>query len=210
VSYRIPSTTLSYTWTQTHYTYTEFFTECDGRVRVKGGITSISTNTVKHPSWGVVRPVFFREAQPYPDCTIARGDCHTLWKEYWAKSPRPTAEPNCVGECGACMINVGKVELLFSPVPTTVTRDMCASSFYDSPEPTAPTKEKTNPEFISFKGTKLDLRSAYLSFQTAYATDGCGRTIGKVHSGGIISLPSKDLSTISEFPILAAVSEIHC
>jgi len=184
----------------THYTFTSFYTECDRHVRVKGKITPTSIETSTVLQTGSIHTSKFSHQQPRPDCTIQRDDCSMLWKEYYATTTSRTQSPprpSCKADCGPCYIDGGTVELFYSPVPNTVERDLCATEHYgDEPKPRTVT---TNQGYIVTRDMTMELKSAYISFATASATDSCGRTIGRVHTGTIIPIDSKDVSTMRTY-----------
>ena len=82
------------------------------------------------------------------------------------------------------------------PVPMTVSRDMCALSHY-GPAPTFAANVSA-AHYVHYGETRLDLRSAYISFNEVYAQDGCGKQVGSRYPGAIMAMRSVDVSSISE------------
>jgi len=185
----------------TNYTYTGISTLCDGHPRIVGGITPTSTWT---ETWtqSSMRRKEFTDVVPRPNCFIEPEDCATLYSTFFATrtiggSVPPRGPPCRTQNCDKCTIHGSVVEVLYSPVPTTVSRDMCATSNH-GPLPTGP-RDDAKPELVTFSGRTLDLRSAYISLKTASAVDFCGRTLGDIHTDIFVAVPSTALTTIGMF-----------
>ncbi|KAK5144169.1 hypothetical protein LTR04_001658 [Oleoguttula sp. CCFEE 6159] len=138
----------------------------------------------------------------------------------WVGIGRPEI-PHCTTEyvqtCdGSCTIFGGEVQLIYFPVPTTVSRNMCASNtvglmgdprIWDFDAITMKTPNTTAPPFTPapnattavLNGTTFTSGWAYISFETAYARDDCMRTIGKPHPGALLSLPSSAVYSMRDY-----------
>ncbi|TKA77572.1 hypothetical protein B0A49_02826 [Cryomyces minteri] len=138
----------------------------------------------------------------------------------WIGVGRPEI-PHCTTEyvqtCdGSCTIFGGEVQLIYFPVPTTVSRNMCASNtvglqgdprIWDFDAITIRTPNTTAPPFTPapnattavLNGTTFTSGWAYISFETAYARDECMRTIGKQHPGALLSLPSSAVYSMCDY-----------
>ena len=191
------STANTFLKTQVNYTYSAIETLCDGHARVKGPVTATATTVVTITRWKSEETVMFTDLKKPPRCTIERNDCEGLWADYYRtyRQVSSAQEPQCQSACGPCQIYGGTVELLYSPLPATASRDMCATAQYGPPP--SYINNMTTAMLVPYLGTTLDLRSAYISFQTAYAEDGCGRRVGSAYPGAILGMSSKDLSTLS-------------
>ena len=117
--------------------------------------TDVVVTTVENATSFSSPHVTWTNPQP---CTLDNKACGDLWRSYIAYSssrqlgqvPSVTSPPappcalpsslqstenyvdtfvfNSSSACGHCTISMGDVQLLFFPVPTTVSRDMCAST----------------------------------------------------------------------------------
>ncbi|KAK5677949.1 hypothetical protein LTS10_009833 [Elasticomyces elasticus] len=81
--------------------------------------------------------------------------------------------------CGQCTMNGGTVELLYWTDQVTIQ---------------AANAESESPRSAVLNGTTLYSPSVYISFQTAFATNSCGR-VGRNHTGTILAMRPQDLST---------------
>ncbi|KAK5694449.1 hypothetical protein LTR17_024788 [Elasticomyces elasticus] len=81
--------------------------------------------------------------------------------------------------CGRCTMNGGTVELLYWTDHVTI-------------QPA--NAELKLPRSAVLNGTTLYSPSVYISFQTAFATNSCGR-VGRNHTGTILAMRPQDLST---------------
>jgi hypothetical protein len=124
----------------------------------------------------------------------------TRWTE-----PPPTCTPTnwaqCTKgpDCRACTVQGGTVEVLFWPPENkasinktrgTSTRNFSNSStgFQDS---------VSQPLVTAMFGTHtLTSPSVYISFQTAYALNDCGRTVGKAMPGALLPMDPESLFTV--------------
>ncbi|KAK3620006.1 hypothetical protein LTR22_025763 [Elasticomyces elasticus] len=122
--------------------------------------------------------------------------------------------------CGPCNLYGGSVQLLYFPPGTEVSRDMCATvpvTSTDCPfgngqqlnntnnigQATAPCAfysdsitlpPDTGPHTVS-NGYTFYENKAYLAYQTAYASNDCGR-VGSHYSAGILPVASEDLYSV--------------
>ncbi|KAF2211099.1 hypothetical protein CERZMDRAFT_98830 [Cercospora zeae-maydis SCOH1-5] len=193
--------------------------------------TSVYTDTI-----GSVYPA------PSPSCSIDPKDCDTLWRDY-SKSVAAAATitsapviqtPPCMNHsaaaswssvtekiygCGLCTIYGEGVELVYFPEPTTVSRDMCAST------PTAPltsygpgavisayagksfganTSSTAGANTSSTAGAKktavvdghtFTTGTAYISISKVYAANRCSKTFGVV-TDAILAMPSESVLSL--------------
>lgn len=174
-----------------------------------------------------------------PTCSINPTDCDGLWQAYSSSSSEWTASdsanramitaspiaPPCVNSsesaseavfqssfhaCGPCTIFGDNVQLLYFPVPTTVSRDMCASTplasltYYDEdvvevytgPGPTKTYSDGTPPETAVYNGQTFTSGTAYISIGTVWAGDRCSATLGTTVSDAILAMPSESLLSL--------------
>ncbi|KAK4553309.1 hypothetical protein LTR86_009609 [Recurvomyces mirabilis] len=136
-----------------------------------------------------------------------------------------TALPTTTGvSCGACTIYGGSVQLLYFPVTTSYTRNMCATTLGASTvcpygqvvsnytaagaggqatgaceymSATQSSVPDSGPSVVSNGQTYYE-NKAYISYQTAYASNSCGR-IGNTYAGGVVGLPSSSVYSISGY-----------
>lgn len=124
--------------------------------------------------------------------------------------------------CGQCTIHGGSVQLLYFPVTEDTSRDMCAtapassvicpygpthahndtiSGFATAPcqyiNTGHPSTTDSGPSTV-FNGTTLYSNRAYISFDTLYATNSCGR-VGGTYSNGLVPVPSSDVYSVSGY-----------
>ncbi|CZT14981.1 uncharacterized protein RCC_00900 [Ramularia collo-cygni] len=224
-------------------------TLCDGHPRVtasnystlsSGTLTYVNPVTGYSTIVGTINSAFM---QPAPTCSISPSDCDPLWATYLsslsARPPQITAPPlqtpPCMNQtqassyasatedvygCGQCTIYGEGVQLVFWPVPTTVSRDMCAS------EPTASRTHYGPGAVISAyagksvgnnTGTDASLRgyatadgketivadghvftsgTAYISISSVYAVDRCSKTFGTGVTDAILAMPSESVLSL--------------
>lgn len=112
--------------------------------------------------------------------------------------------------CGPCTIFGNGIELLYFPVPTTVSRDMCAStpsgtitSYADDVgTPYAGSgvpQTAQNGTFLStavLDGKTFTSGMAYISIASVWIGDRCTGSKGSAISSAIIALPSESLLTL--------------
>lgn len=124
--------------------------------------------------------------------------------------------------CGQCTIHGGSVQLLYFPVTGDTSRDMCAtapsssvicpygptyshndtvSGFATAPCQYVytghPPMTDSGPSTV-VNGTTLYSNRAYISYDTLYATNSCGR-VGGTYSNGIVPVPSSDVYSVSGY-----------
>ncbi|KAK5107369.1 hypothetical protein LTR62_001349 [Meristemomyces frigidus] len=175
-------------------------TLCDGRARIVGTVTPVASSALTSTS-----VAFFNYTGPPPSCSIAQGDCTSMWSLYKSASSSydafvssffatdtastgvpggiTVAMPECSTDalptttgasCGACTLYGGSVQLLYFPhVPDS------------------------GPYVVS-GGHTFYQNKAYISFQTAYASNTCG-AIGSSYAGGIVGLPSSQVYSVSGY-----------
>lgn len=211
---------------------------CDGRARVVGPLTPVGAGSVLSQNVPTIT-----YTGPAPPCSVGPSDCSWLRKSYLSAAssfssvladPRelapglPPIAPRCyipgppLEACGQCTIHGGKVELLYFPLSTQTTRDMCATA-PTSPVicpfgPTHPNDDTvtgyaTAPcQYISTQrtrttdsgpstvvnGTTLYSNRAYISYDTLYATNSCGR-VGGTYSNGLVTVASSDVYSVSGY-----------
>ncbi|KAK4993385.1 hypothetical protein LTR66_006020 [Elasticomyces elasticus] len=184
------------------------YTLCDGVPRAD---VSPITQTIYSAQYYVetvtTTAVSSNPTQPAPACTINDADCAALHSSYQSarenylitasgNAPEPVS-PACgsktcyPGEKIAlygsphysCSVLAGPVRLIYFPV-TTVGGNLCAgngSTF---------TRNTTTAQTAVTLGTTFTSGTAYISFQTLYATDLCGNQVGEPLSDLIIPISS--------------------
>jgi len=114
-------------------------TLCDGHARIIGNLTPIAYS----PTLTELYNTYYWTAQP-PICSIGQADCssaqrsfasaYSYWASYNVTASEPSA-PKCSvtgaaatqSYCGPCQIQGGVVKLLYFPVTTNYSRNMCAT-----------------------------------------------------------------------------------
>ncbi|EMC98562.1 hypothetical protein BAUCODRAFT_430818 [Baudoinia panamericana UAMH 10762] len=242
---------LTSSWWVTNYTAT-ITTLCDGHSRVLGTVTPVTTflsvttsEGIPPPSCSVQQSDCASAISQYSSAEAVWYALHASWSSAGAHladepSPNTVSVPVCrtttpsstgpqpvsastpAGSCGPCTIVGGAVQLLYFPVTTSYTRDMCATAPYHStfcpfgsvssesipsngyegtPCPYfASNRTSTHPSgpyTISASTTFYENR-AYLSYETAYATDSCG-LVGNTHGSGILEMASSDVYGVSGY-----------
>jgi hypothetical protein len=122
---------------------------------------------------------------------------------------------------GGCTIAGGTVKLFYFPETKNATRDMCtleptatgtvcpfgttvgtaeancgASCTPCSYYPFNFTSTQDTGPYTVFDGNTFYANRAYISLETAYATDSCGNTIGNTYAGTMLTLPSSYIYSI--------------
>lgn len=117
-------------------------TICGRPYAADGKRTSVGLTTITRIVTRLVRDMTITK----PSCSIQPADCTVLSKSYQSAYPSALAanfsagepyEPHCTvvsQDCNRCTIYGGAVTLIYFPVPSNVSRDMCAS------EPTEPAR----------------------------------------------------------------------
>ncbi|KAK3679674.1 hypothetical protein LTR78_000050 [Recurvomyces mirabilis] len=115
--------------------------------------------------------------------------------------------------CGLCTIYGEGVELVYFPVPTTVSRDMCASTplanlthYADNAVITAYAGDgynahapiPTDPGIVTAVDNNHTFTSgtAYISISTVWAVDRCSQTIGSTINNAILAMPSSSVLSL--------------
>jgi hypothetical protein len=242
LSYGITPTGLGDVYTTSWMTTTSYTAPttrlCDERIRVVGSLTPVHVGSVLSKNVPTIT-----YTGPAPSCSVQPSDCSWLRTSYLAAdssfsakltlSPDaapglPPIAPRCyipgppLDACGQCTIHGGKVELLYFPLSTKTSRDMCATA-PTSPVvcpfgPTRPNDDTvagfaTAPcQYISTQltsttdsgpstvvnGTTLFSNRAYISYDTLYATNSCGR-VGGTYSNGLVTVASSDVYSVSGY-----------
>ncbi|KAI5364602.1 hypothetical protein Slin15195_G041400 [Septoria linicola] len=225
-----------------HLTYYENATTlCDGHPRVTyspaislsdswttmtGPITATSTYT------NTMGRIF---QAPSPSCTIDPVDCDGIWADYSESvaaaatiTPAPEIQtPFCMNQtaasswssvtekiygCGLCTIYGEGVELVYFPVPTTVSRDMCAATpsasltsygtgavleaYAGKSYGANATAVAGGPRTAVVDGHTFTTGTAYISISKVYAVDRCSNTFGTVVSDAILAMPSESVLSL--------------
>ena len=211
---------------------------CDGRERVVGSLTPVSVGSVLTQCLPTIT-----YTGPAPSCSVAASDCSWLRNSYLSAdssyssslSRYPDAPPGdsptlprCyvkgppLDACGQCTIHGDHVELLYFPVSTPVSRDMCATTptspvicpygptysnndtrygFATAPCPyiytDLPLTTDSGPSTV-MNGTTFYSNRAYISYNTLYATNSCGR-VGGTYSNGLVTVASSDVYSLSGY-----------
>jgi len=240
LSFGITRTDTGYPYTTSWATTTNYTASttclCDDRTRVVGSLTPVGVGSVLSKNVPTIT-----YTGPAPSCSVSPSDCSWLRASYLAAASSyssvlsldiapglPPIAPRCyipgppLEACGQCTIHGGKVELLYFPVSTETTRDMCATA-PTSPVicpfgPTHPNDDTvtgfaTAPcQYIStqrtittdsgpstvINGTTLYSNRAYISYDTLYATNSCGR-VGGTYSNGLVTVASSDVYSVSGY-----------
>lgn len=112
--------------------------------------------------------------------------------------------------CGPCTIFGNNVQLLYFPVPTNVSRDMCAATpsaslthydkdvveVYTGPCPTSTNSDGTPLETAVYNGQTFTSGMAYISIETVWAGDRCSPTLGSTVSGAVLAMPSESVLSL--------------
>ena len=133
-----------------------------------------------------------------------------------------TSLPVSVEDCGTCYIHGGKVEMYYFPVSANKTQDPCpvnaGKAGVNCPygqwtpwgDPVALPGElqttcslystnysstRNSGPYIVDSGTTFYSNRVYISLETAYATNSCGR-VGKDHTGTMVTLKTKDVYSV--------------
>jgi hypothetical protein len=229
---------LATSWTETTSYTAETTRLCDGRVRVLGSLTPVSVGSVLTTDVPTIT-----YTGPAPSCSVSPSDCSWLRKSYLSAqssfsaslSQYPDAPPGespqlprcyipgkAQDVCGQCTIHGDHVELLYFPVTTEVSRDMCATTptspvvcpfgpthsnddtikgFATAPCPYidigSTSMTDSGPSTI-INGTIFYSNRAYISYNTLYATNSCGR-VGGAYSNGLVTVASSDIYSLSGY-----------
>ncbi|KAK3620878.1 hypothetical protein LTR56_022727 [Elasticomyces elasticus] len=132
--------------------------------------------TTMTPVYALGSPIQSTSLVTYPDIyvTFTTVTGNTPRCKFTGVTTAPT-ETNC----GQCTMNGGTVELLYWTDQATIQ---------------AVNAESKSLRSAVLNGTTLYSPSVYISFQTAFATNSCGR-VGRNHTGTILAMRPQDLST---------------
>ncbi|KAK1057092.1 hypothetical protein LTR74_014404 [Friedmanniomyces endolithicus] len=211
-------------------------TLCDGHARIIGNLTPIAYS----PTLTELYNTYYWTAQP-PTCSISQADCSSAQRSfasaysYWASYNVTAAEPSAPqcsvtgaaatqSYCGPCQIQGGVVKLLYFPVTTNYSRNMCATK--PGPSTACPfgstdsgvtvtnnigqamapcpyyqfnaTSTRDSGPYVVTNGNTFYENKAYISYADVYATNGCG-TVGKAYTGGIIPVASSNIYSMSGY-----------
>jgi len=223
-------------------------TLCDGHPRVTTSsysTLSSGTLTIPHPVTGTttILGTYYSAytGASSPTCRINPSDCNPLWSTYLselsARDPQvtspPLTTPPCMNEtaasswesvtdsiygCGKCTIYGEGVQLVYWPEPTTVSRDMCASTPTANVThygPSAVITAYAGKSVGNNSGTEASLQgyaagketivadghvftsgTAYISISKVYAVDRCTKTYGSAVTDAILALPSESVLSL--------------
>lgn len=242
LSYGITPTGTGNPYTTSWFTTTNYTAPttrlCDGRERVVGSLTPVHVGSFLSSSVPTIT-----YTGPAPSCSVQPSDCSWLRTSYLAayssfssvfSDPRelppglPPVVPRCyipapsLEACGQCTLHGGKVELLYFPLSTDTSRDMCATAptspvicpygptisnddtvngFATAPCQYVPTQRTSTTDSgpsTVVNGTTMYSNRAYISFDTLYATNSCGR-VGGTYSNGLVTVASSDVYSVSGY-----------
>ncbi|KAK5688905.1 hypothetical protein LTS10_000884 [Elasticomyces elasticus] len=220
-------------------------TLCDGYAHIIGTTSVIGVVTSTYTTESCVK---FPEM---PTCSIQPSDCAAMLSgrdpdfdvssstEFERNSCGDTRVPSCFAsyvpppstitttvpqDCGPCTIYGDTVQLLYFPVSTNASKDMCTTS--PSPPTLCPfgrttagnatafngvwatgaceyaldnvTSTKNSGPYTVAKGTTFYKNRAYFSYVGASASNACGQ-VGKIHQSGIVAVPSSDVYSVSGY-----------
>ncbi|KAK4888246.1 hypothetical protein LTR27_012826 [Elasticomyces elasticus] len=223
----------------------DVITLCDGYAHIIGTTSVIGVVTSTYTTESCVK---FPET---PTCSIQPSDCAAMLSgrdpdfdvssstEFERNSCGDTRVPSCFAsyvpppstitttvpqDCGRCTIYGDTVQLLYFPVATNASKDMCTTS--PSPPTVCPfgrttagnatafngvwatgaceyaldnvTSTKNSGPYTVSEGTTLYKNRAYFSYVGASARNSCGQ-VGKVHRSGIVAVPSSDVYSVSGY-----------
>ncbi|GAB7341296.1 hypothetical protein MBLNU457_7567t1 [Dothideomycetes sp. NU457] len=186
--------------------------------------------------------VFSMYPGPSPTCSYPPSDCDPYWQAYstslssWrSASPQITPPPQTPGcynssyyssmmaaqafltECGPCTIFGQGVELVYFPVPSTVSRDMCATTPSASLTNYGPNAVITAYAGASYanstfgnatfppgetivtavaNGHTFTSGTAYISISSVWAEDRCMNTLGTPVTDAILAMPSESVLSL--------------
>lgn len=176
--------------------YTTF---CDGTPRAHGVASLDYTTTVITENYSSTATITDFKA-PTPICSINSKDCARLWQNWFDKSGINDAEPGCSSTCDGslsttdymgntlppCYIQADELQLAYWPV--TVEGNLCGnrSTIAD---------ETSTGRMASIWGTTIASPGVIVSFNSIYAVDNCGSTLGEVLTGYLLSQQSSQIST---------------
>lgn len=170
---------------------------------------------------------------PRPSCKIKPADCDVLWQAYdssiAAAGPQVTDAPQtppCANSsqassnaefsksfygCGPCTVFGQGVQLVYFPVPTTVSRDMCAITPSPSLTQYGPGAVLTAYAGTAYSGMNDSVAgqqtavvnghtftsgTAYISMASVWAEDRCFSHYGSTVSNAILAMPSESVLSL--------------
>lgn len=179
--------------------------------------TSFSTTTITSQSYSYSTSVVhegearitFEYASPVGKPILTTTSVKTFYSmdrivTRWTEPP-PTCTPSawlkCTKgpDCRACTVQGGTVEVLFWPPASkgASNRTHAVPSQGFSGGPIHPRDNMSQPLVTAMFGTHtLTSPSVYISFQTAYALNDCGQTVGKAMPGALLPMDPHSLFTM--------------
>lgn len=179
--------------------------------------TSFSTTTITSQSYSYSTSVVhegearvtFEYASPVGKPILTTTSVKTFYSmdrivTRWTEPP-PTCTPSawlkCTKgpDCRACTVQGGTVEVLFWPpaskIATNEAEAVPSQGFSDGS--IHPRDNMSQPLVTAMFGTHtLTSPSVYISFQTAYALNDCGQTVGKAMPGALLPMDPQSLFTM--------------
>jgi hypothetical protein len=179
--------------------------------------TSFSTTTITSQNYSYSTSIVhegearitFEYASPIGKPILTTTSVQTLYSmdrvvTRWTEPP-PTCTPSawlkCTKgpDCRACTVQGGTVEVLFWPSASEATSNETSTitSQGISGSSGGPNGNISQPLVTAMFGTHtLTSPSVYISFQTAYALDDCGQTVGKAMPGALLPMDPHSLFTM--------------
>jgi hypothetical protein len=179
--------------------------------------TAFSTTTITSQSYSYSESVVqqgearitYQYAFPIGEPTMTTTNVSTFYAEdyvvtRWTEPP-PTCTPTnwaqCTKgpDCRACTVQGGTVEVLFWPPENkaSINKTDGTSTRNFSNSSTAVRNSVSQPLVTAMFGTHtLTSPSVYISFQTAYALNDCGQTVGKAMPGALLPMDPESLFTV--------------
>lgn len=219
--------------------YQDATTLCDGHARVPSSpAIPISTGPLYTRTSGVATEVdtftvISGGVGPRPTCQIKPADCDVLWQAYdssiAAAGPQVTDAPHtppCANSsqassdavfsksfygCGPCTVFGQGVQLVYFPVPTTVSRDMCAitpsSSLtqygsgavltaYAGTAYSGMNDSVAGQQTAVVNGHTFTSGTAYISMASVWAEDRCFSHYGSTVRNAILAMPSESVLSL--------------
>lgn len=110
-------------------------------------------------------------------------------------------------ECGPCTIFGNGVQLLYFPPPSTVSRDMCASTpsasvtyFKDDAATvyngSGPVQTNFTGELATIDGKTFTSGTAYISIATVWTGDRCSASMGTPVTDALLAMPSESVLSL--------------
>ncbi|EMC98660.1 hypothetical protein BAUCODRAFT_145707 [Baudoinia panamericana UAMH 10762] len=171
--------------TSVPYNYTNLWTETR---------TSYNLSTTTWMVDEAAEPYFYVLGTGKPYLTTSGVQVYTMYYQSVISTRKPS--PNCTyipctvasqpdpATCSSCEVQGGTVELLY-------WADMATTSLSESWQ-----QNGSSPVTALYKNMTLTSPTVYIEFQTAFATDACGRTVGGAYPGAIIGVNPKSLYSV--------------